>query len=197
MAKKSYKVSFKTPIGELMWVNISKDGADQSMAKDGSKMQKVATIVLEGEKKEQVLNELQQIWEGFKTELNLKKGTAAKSLGWRAEKDKETDEETGRITLTFKCNAKLPDGRESIVKVLNAKGQEVNLGERAIGNGSQGVIHGEAAYYDANGTKGVTLYLKAIQLTKFVEYQMNVNADDLSEEGSFQGVDDADNVIPF
>lgn len=192
---KTLKVPFKTPIGELRWVNISAQGADQSMAKDGSKMQKVATIYLTGDQKEAVITELQRIWEAFKTEQGLKKGVLPKSTGYRFVTD-EDGNETGEVSLCFKTNVKFPDGTENVVKVLNPKGQEINLGDRKIGNGSRGVIHGEAAYYDAQGTKGITLYLKAIQLTKFVEYQQNVDAEDLSAEGEGD-FDNFTDVIPF
>lgn len=191
---KSLKQPFKTPVGELRWVNISKDGIDNSMAKDGSKMQKVATIILSGDAKNKAITTLNEIWEYFKDDQSLKKGVQPKSVGWKALKD-EDGNETGEIAIQFKTNAKLPDGRECIVKVLNAAGKEVDLQDKAIGNGSMGVIHGDAAFYDANGTKGITLYLKAIQLTKFVEYKLNVDAEDLSGEGEFAGFDD--DGIPF
>lgn len=194
---KNLKVSFKSPLGELRWVNIGEGGIDTSMEKDGSKMQKVATVYLTGEAKDTAISELNNIWEDFKNEKGLKKGVQAKSTGYKIVIDKETGEETGEICLNFKTNAKFKDGKENVIKVFNSKGVEVNLGDKKIGNGSIGIIHGEAAFYDAAGTKGVTLYLKAIQLKSLVEYTENIDALDISEDGDFLGANQDDGVIPF
>lgn len=194
---KSVKVSFKSPLGELRWVNIGQGGIDTSMEKDGSKMQKVASVYLTGEAKDKAITELNTIWENFKTELGLKKGVQAKSTGYKIVIDKETGEETGEISLNFKTNAQFKDGKENNIRIYNSKGVEVDLGDKKIGNGSIGIIHGEAAYYDAAGSKGITLYLKAIQLKSFVEYTENIDALDISEDGDFQGVNEDGGIIPF
>lgn len=192
---KNFKVAFKTPIGELRWVSIQKGGIDTSMEKNGSKMQKVATVYLTGEAKDIAIKNLNDIWEQAKIANGVKKGIQPKSLGWKEVIDKDTGEATGEISIRFSTNATFPDGKDSNIPVLNSKGIPVNLGEKLIGNGSRGVIHGEAAYYDAAGSKGITLYLKAIQLTKFIEYEANVDAEDLSgqDSESEEGFDE----IPF
>lgn len=192
---KSFKVAFKTPIGELRWVSIQKGGIDTSMEKNGSKMQKVATVYLTGEAKDIAIKNLNDIWEQAKIANGVKKGIQPKSLGWKEVIDKDTGEATGEISIRFSTNATFPDGKDSNIPVLNSKGIPVNLGEKLIGNGSRGVIHGEAAYYDAAGSKGITLYLKAIQLTKFTEYEANVDAEDLSGQDSESGEDFDE--IPF
>lgn len=178
---KNYKVSFKSPIGEIKWVSIQEGGVDTSMDRDGSKMQKTATVYLSGEAKDTAIKMLNDIWEAAKAEHGVKKGSQAKSIGWKAEKDADGNE-TGNIFLRFSSNACFPDGKDNKIPVLNSKGVPVDLGDKKIGNGSRGVIHGEAAYYDAKGSKGITLYLKAIQLTKFVEYATNVDAEELTDE---------------
>lgn len=192
---KNFKVSFKSPIGELRWVSIDQGGIDTSMEKDGSKMQKTATIYLTGEAKDAAIKSLNDIWEQAKAQHGIKKGVQPKSLGWKEVIDKDTGESTGEISLRFSTNATFPDGKDSKIPVLNSKGVPVALGDHKIGNGSRGVIHGEAAYYDAVGSKGITLYLKAIQLTKFVEYEANVDAEDLSGQDS-ESSEDFDE-IPF
>lgn len=198
MARKALKQAFKTPLCELRWVNISKEGADQSMEKDGSKMMKVATaIITDAQAKTNVANELNSFWDYCKEELNLKKGQAPKSLGFKELVDDDGNL-TGEVSLLFKTNVTFPDGSDNVIKVLNARGKEVDLGDKKIGNGSIGVIHGEVAYYDAAGSKGLTLYLKAIQLKKLVEYTANIDAEDLSDgaEDEFTGESDGMEDVP-
>lgn len=163
------KVSFKSPIGELRWVYINEGGVDTSFAKDGSKVQKVANVVLNEEDAQEAIDQLNKIWEELRANAGIKV-LKPKSLGIKYYKDPETQEPTGEVGFCFKTNAYLPDGKDSPVVIFNAKGDKVSLGDKKIGNGSIGIVHGEAALYEFKGTYGITLYLKAIQIVKLVEF---------------------------
>lgn len=175
----SFKKTFKTPICELRWVNLV--GQDVSYDKDGSQIKKVATAVIkDAEIAKEIELQIKNIWDECKEKLGLKKAINDNSVL------KPVNDENGNFTgeweLRFKTNVSFPDGTENKIPIYNAKGKEVELGSRKIGNGSEGIIHGEIAYYDAKAKKGLTLYLKAIQITKFVEYKVGVEAVDVSNE---------------
>ena len=188
---KSFKRSFKTPICELRWVNLQ--GVDTSINKDGSQNKKVACGVVTGEVAEQIAAQIEAIWQEAKIEMGLKKNVANGNIIPKPIVD-ENGDMTGEYELRFKTNTYFADGKENKVPIYNAKGKEVDLGDRKIANGSQGIIHGEIGYYDVSGQKGLTLYLKAIQITKFIEYQVGVDAIDVSEQVS-DGFEAFDNEI--
>lgn len=184
------KVNFKTIPGELRWVFLQPGGIDASMNKDGSKMVKQATIVFKdgSEELKQLQTKLDEIWEQFKAENNIKQ-KAYKSNGIRVIKDKDTKEPTGESALIFKTGASIakPNGTfvDTVVPIYDSKGLDITakMEGKIIGNGSIGIIHGSAALYEFGGTYGITLYLKAIQLLKFVEFTLNgVDVDDVSVE---------------
>jgi len=108
------------------------------------------------------------------------------------EDDAPIMEETGEIDIVFSTATSWPDGKPKVIKVLNAKGQELALGERKIGNGSVGVVHGIAKIYDREDGKGVSLFLNAVQLKKYVEYTDTIDAADISgdDEDAFKSFDD-------
>ena len=176
------KVSFKTKLGDLEWVFLQKGGRDNSVNRDGSKMQYSATLVVDTESPEckAMEAELKKIWNDIKQECGFKQ-IQPKSLGNKVLKDRETGEPIGRTAFIFKTNAKMPDGKDVEIKIYNARGEEVSLGDTMIGNGSKGIIHGEAALYEFQGSRGITLYLKAIQLVKLNKYSGgDVDAEDLT-----------------
>lgn len=175
------KVPFKTAVGDLMWVQIQPGGVDQSLAKDGSKMQKVASVQFKDDSQElaQMKNQLANIWEQFKSENGIKQ-KEPKSNGIKVNKDKETKEPNGTSSLIFKTGAVYKDGGDVVIPIYNAKGQRVELNGERIGNGSKGIIHGEAALYEFAGTYGITLYLKAIQIGEFKEVDSGIDAEDIS-----------------
>ena len=176
---KTLKVKFKTKVGDLMWVNIQEGGVDQSLAKDGSKMQKVASVQFADDSQElkDMQAQLNTIWEQFRADKGIKQ-EKPKSNGIRPNKDKETKEPNGTSSVIFKTSATF-DGKDIVVPIYNAKGEKVTLLDR-IGNGSRGVIHGEAALYEFAGIYGITLYLKGIQLVELKPYEDGIDADDLS-----------------
>jgi len=106
--------------------------------------------------------------------------------------DEPTFNYTGEAQINFWTGAEWPAKGDNPatphdIAIYNAKGNKVSLGDKKIGNGSLGAIVGAAGVYDAGkGAQGVTLYLNAIQLTKFVEYTQDAGFD--AQEGDFDGV---------
>jgi hypothetical protein len=84
-----------------------------------------------------------------------------------------------------------PDGKPNIVKTLRANGNAINLGDKKIGNGSVGIIHGSVGINAFAGNEGLAFYLNAIQITKFVEYTEAdaVEAEDLGTDEGLDGID--------
>lgn len=175
------KVVFKSPLGELRWVNISPGGVDTSMNSGAPKFQKVANVVIDEDSPEgkAVKDQLQKIWEDMRVSEGIKQAQP-KSLGIKQDKDKETKEPNGKLILCFKTNASYKDGTDIEIPIFDAKGTKISPFNKRIGNGSIGVIHGEAALYNFKGTYGITLYLKAIQLLQYVEPSIEVEAQDLT-----------------
>jgi hypothetical protein len=194
------KAKIKTPLGELRWVYVEGDGRDQSAEQDGSKMQKMASIVFKKDSPEakNLIAQIDKVWEAFKAEnpTKIKPATKPKSLGYKPVLDKDTGEETGELIFNFKTNSFFPNGKPNNVVIYNAKGQKVNLGDTGIGNGSIGIIFGEAAGYEYAKQYGISLYLKGIQLKKLVEKSTegidDSDLEDLGEdEDSFIATDEA------
>ncbi len=104
---------------------------------------------------------------GYKPEIALKEGGDA---------DNEDDyQPTGFTAFNFWTGTHWPakgddEPVEHKIKVYNARGNEVQLGGKRIGNGSQGAVNACMGIYDRTDGKGVTLYLNSIQITKFVEF---------------------------
>lgn len=169
-----------TPIGELNYVNISGQGK-KNYNEDGYDY--VASINLTGE-------DAQKLISAIDTELGeIPKGKIVRSRGYREllkdekglfaptsqNKDRQEDaEKTGIFSFTFKTKTKLgEEGKEEDVKikVFNAQGKQVDLKDRKVGNGSTGAISGKMQRFESGKEVGVSLYLKSIQITKFIPYQ--------------------------
>lgn len=174
-----------TPVGDLEWIFITGKGKKDPNDKDRF----VASVVLD---KDSVLcKELISDIETFWADNKPKKANKPKSLGFRELEDEE-DNPTGRISFNFWTGIVFQDGTRKVVQVFNAKGAEVALGSKRIGNGSRGRIKGAMGIYDTGpGAVGVTLYLNGIQLTKFVEFIGGVTFDKVDDgDEDFEGFDD-------
>lgn len=164
---------FNTPVGNLTWVFIN--GNPKKDAKGNERY--VASLELHKDSAE--FKEVEAKIKAFWAE-NKPKGARQKSNGIRVVQTKvegKTDdngdqlyEDTDMMSINFWTGVKFPNGNEKTVKIHNARGSEVSLGSKKIGNGSTGAISGAMGIYDREDGKGVTLYLNAIQIKKFVEY---------------------------
>ena len=164
---------FKVGPAELRWLFLNGEGSLNDMG-DTPRYEYKATAVLPKDKAQPFIDQLEAFW----LEYNSGKKVKAKSLGYKIEEDEEGNP-TGMVTFTFKTNTKFlkSDGSESpaVVRVFRANGQEITKqfhdAEKKAANGSEGIVHGTMAIYDRNAAaRGITLYLSAVQFTKFVEY---------------------------
>lgn len=191
-----------TPVGDLEWVLISGKGK----ANMSGKLEYKVDVVLDGDVAEQLKAAIDEFWKDNKSR-GVKK---PKSLGYYAhkiptdEKDEDGDvvyEETGKTAFVFKTGTTYKDGGEKKIPVYNAKGAEVSLGKKQIGNGSRGRVQGNMGIYEVRNegklvNAGVSLYLNGVQIAKFVEYSGGVEFDGLdSEYGDFEGFDDGMGAI--
>lgn len=204
MSKEAIKVT--TPKGELHWVNISGQGKE-NYNQDGYNY--VATIHLAGEAAEGLKAKIDEVLG------EVPKGKTIKSTGYRkVYKDSDgklfsptkvrtirteagtdedgnaygPDEETDIMAFTFTTRTTYGDGKPKEVKVYNKDAKRVNLGDRKVGNGSEGCISGKMERFERGKEVGVSLFLNAIQLTKFTEYAEDAGFD--QQDGEFDGVSD-------
>ena len=179
-------LNFVTPVGDLEWIFIT--GTGKKDLNDNDRF--TADVVLDSDSDEckLLISQIEEYWE----ENKPKNAKSAKSLGFKPRLDPEGNE-TGRTAFTFWTGTIYPDtGDPKIIKVFNAKGAEVSLGDKKIGNGSRGRINGAMKDYENGPNKGVTLFLNGIQLTKFVPFTGGVSFDaiDSDDEDAFEGFDD-------
>jgi len=180
-----------SPVGELEWVHI--DGEGKPDIQGVPKFQ--CDVVLTPEQAKPFKALVNEFW----AENKPKGAKEPKSIGLypHTVKDEEASKdagenvykETGNTVIRFKTGTVFQSGDPKVIKVFNSKGNEVSLQGRKVGNGSRGRVNGVMAIYNINkATCGVTFYLNAIQLSKFVEWVGGANFDEI-EEGEFEGVE--------
>lgn len=195
------KMTFKTPELPLSWVNIQGQGKLKMNAEDNGEAKNynyTATVTYPDEKAMLVdKKKFDTFWRENKgpklTKQNYDMFKPEMEPDLDADGQEQKDEDgaiikkpTGKWTLAAKTITHWPkDGKANVVKVLRGSGKPLNLGERLIGTGSTGVIHGSVGINAFPGNEGLAFYLSAVQLSKFVEYVGNdeIEADELAEEG--------------
>jgi len=205
------KFTFKSPKLPLAWVNISGQGKlkmnKDSNSEDPKDYNYTATVIYpdaESMKKDKARFDkfwrenkpqgcTKQNYDMFKPEMAPTLDDAGKEQ--LDEDDAVIKHETGRWTLAAKTLTQWPDGKTNVIKVLRGNGNVLNLGDRKIGEGSVGVLHGSVGINAYSGNEGLAFYLTAIQLQKFVEYTGSdeVEADDLGED---EGMEDIEMDMP-
>jgi len=171
-----------TPVGDLKWVFIT--GRGKKDLNDNDRY--VASVAFKNDSPE--LEKVSQLIETFWEENKPKGKNKYKSNGIKEEFDKE-GKSTGYTLVNFWTGISFPDGSPKVIKTMNAKGAEVALGAKKIGNGSRGAVSGAMAIYQNGPNVGVTLYLNAIQLTKFVEFSSDAGFDVQEDEDGWTGED--------
>ena len=169
------KIKFQTPKGELRWTQVNGQGKENL----NGEREYTATVVVEPDAAQECIEALDALWEEHKP----KGATTPKSMGY-----KELDD--GSVSFVMKTKVTYPNGDQKKIRIYNAKAEQIQLPEdKKIGNGSVGRASGIASIYDAGkAARGVTLYLDAIQLIKFVEY---TGSDNFEEDEGFEGFGDA------
>lgn len=169
------KQPITTPKGELRWVFITGEGRPNL---NGENQYQAVLVLPDGDPRaEELIEQIETFWE----ENKPKKAGEPKSLGYRTN-------DSGEIEFSFKTSTTFPDGSKKKIKVYDSKAKEVDK-ELKIGNGSIGRISGTMAIYDNGPNKGVTLYLNAIQLLKYIPYDGAGAAFEPDEEGEFSADD--------
>ena len=162
----------RTPKGVLEWPFITGQGKE-NYNRDGYIY--TTDLILAGEAAESLKDDIKIFFkENFGAKANCK------SAGY-----KELDDGTTRFT--FKTGAKFKDGSPTKITTFNAAGSQFELGDVKIGNGSTGVVFFNMGAYTNGASKGVSLYLKAIQIANLVEYA-SVPAQAEAIEGDFENV---------
>lgn len=168
-------LKIQSPVGDLEWIFITGKGKKDLKGNDRYS----ANVVMDSDNPtcQSMKEEIEIFWQ----ENKPKKVKTPKSLGFRPVLD-DNDEDTGKTSFSFWTGIVFPDGQPKVVKVFNAKGAEVALGNKKIGNGSRGRIKGVMDIYQNGAEAGVTLYLNGIQLTKFVEFTGGVSFDETEDD---------------
>ena len=186
-----------TPLGELNWVFINGNTKQDLNGND----RYVASVYFHKDSPEfkQVEKEVKTFWDEHKPKGAKLKSNGIKVVQERVDGEVDDDGEqlykdTEFMSLNFWTGPTFPNGKDKVIKTFNARGSEVSLGDKKIGNGTTGAISGVMGIYD-NGpaAKGVTLYLNAIQIKKFVEFTGgDAGFEDTgdAEDDDFNGVED-------
>ena len=172
------KEAFTSPKGTFGTAHIEKPNKKDKL--------KAIIVVPEAEAKE-AMTHIDAFWKE-----NRPKGSKVLPAhkGYMMGTDEETGESTGEVLFIFKTNPTFPSGDKKIVKVFTAKApvREVQLNGKMIDKASVGKGMGTLAIYEYDGDYGVSLYLDAISLSKFVEYVGGVDASSVEVD------DDADDI---
>lgn len=198
------KVPFRTPKGELYYVNISGQGK-QNYNEDGYDY--TATVYCDRDDPE-----TKAMIEAIDELIGpVPKGKVVKSTGYRsvwknAEGNyfvptanrqggaEEGDEETNLIAFSAKTATEFTGDNDKVTKtkinVFNSKAGKVQLGDKKIGNGSIGRVSGKMKRNESGKDISVSLYLKGVMLIKFVEYVDDGGFEaEEGEEDGFMGVE--------
>lgn len=175
-----------TPVGSLHWVNISGQGKE-NYNEDGYVY--VATVHLSGKPAEDLIAKIEEVL-GDPGKLTVK------SKGYRELLEDEDGKlftptaknsegkATGIYAFTFSTGTTFTDGKPKSINIYDTNGVKTSIGDKRIGNGSIGAISGNMKKFVRGPAKaqetGVSLFLNAIQLVKFVEY---------SDDGGFEAQD--------
>lgn len=199
MATKGTKLD--TPVGELMYINITGDGKNTAMPGEPARMCFVCSIKFKKDSEE--LKVIQGIineeWKRYCTETGIKgrpKTTGIKPVMVPKLVDgkPELDDygapikvESDEVLVNFSTGTKWQDGSPQEVKVFDHKGSDVTSIIKAatwkIGNGSKGKVFGTASGNSTGGTAKVSLYLRGIQLAKLVKYEgSTIDAEEIEGE---------------
>tara|TARA_R110000851_G_scaffold14313_3_gene48478 strand:- start:2260 stop:2907 length:648 start_codon:yes stop_codon:yes gene_type:complete len=205
MAKSQTITQYKSPKAPLVWVKITGDGEEDMQGR----LKFLASTVLTEEQKNTLEATLDAFWKENKPKgcKKMKSNGISKEMRKTEETDEDGDaikEPTGNYLLQMKTNATWPDGNANKIKIYNAKGNPVQLGDTKIGNGSVGRLAGAYDIYavtDKQGNvtnAGITFYLNGIQISKLEEYKaddVEFEADEdedawTGEDDSFEGSDE-------
>lgn len=177
-------IKVSTPIGKLMWINVTGQGK-LNYNEDGREY--VASVVMSKKVAKPLLDEIQAEYDA-----EHQKGKTLNSMGYKpCDEDGKADEDGAFYCFNFKTSTTYTDGKTKKITIYNSNAQKTSLGDVRVGNGSEGAISGMMRYY-INGKKdGVSMWLNAVQITKLEEYAEDAGFE-VQGEGGFEGVEDQD-----
>jgi len=187
---------FKVGPANLQWNFLNGDGATNDMG-DTPKQEYKSTAILPLAQAKPFMAQLDKMW----LDYNGGKKTKAKSMGYR-EIENEAGDKTGEVSFTFKTNTGFTqkDGsiKPVVIKIFRGNGADItadyHAAEKKAANESEGIIHGTAAIYDRNAAaRGITLYLSAVQFTKYVPYVGAMDVEAVTEDTD-DGLDSEDGL---
>ena len=212
---KAFKTSDYIPVleSELRWIFIDAPGKPAQDPTKPNRKQASIYIKTDSEGCKALKAAIKKFWDenkakgqkmksdGMREELVVKEGVDADADDFDAD-DESNYVKTGLTAVGFWTGANWPkkpgetEGDDRVVDIYNSKGAKVSLGGKKIANGSFGSIAGTMGMYHNGTNHGVSLYLNAIQLVKFIEFTQDAGFDSQEEvEGGFEGVDsEFDNV---
>lgn len=182
------KINVTSPIGDLKYVMITGQGKENF---EGTGYDFQACVDVPSKEADDFIDMI----EDFIEENEVKGATRAGSF-YRTSEDDDTIPK-GMVRFTFKTRTEFTDKKgdikDTVVDVLNSKGDKVKLPEgKLIGNGSTGRVIGTCVIWERGNTKkkefGASLYLNKVQLKDFIPYE-GEKVDEI-EGGSFKGFDD-------
>ena len=210
-------LTFATPLGKLEWVTITGTGKKKydptnALTDEPKNFQYTANIIMTKAEADKVVAELLKFWREFKPAgatkqtYDMVKEVMVPVLD--ADGKPTLDEDGAKITqpdgtwvMTAKTGVLGWKDKPTVVDVYRPnldkfnKLVPLNLGDKEIGNGSTGVIHGKIGINAFGGNEGLMFYLNGIQLLKFVERtdSEEVHGNDLGE-GDLTGLDEIEGL---
>lgn len=194
-------IKTNTPVGELAWIFIN--GNPKKDLNDNERYSAAVYLDEDADETKAFIAKIEDFWKENKPKAARK----AKSIGVYYEvkdlvksaeegsdkfsqisvtqpMDEKEFEKTGRVIINAWTGTTWPDGKAKVVKLYNAKGAEVSIGDRKIGNESRGRLGIAGSVYENGANIGVSLYLNSIQISKFVEYTgSDADFGELDEDG--------------
>ena len=185
------KLRVTTPKGELRYVQVRGEG---KLDFNGKFREYTASICLPKKEAKAFKKELMDFFIENKPS-SFKSDEPSNKLG--------KPQDDGTVMFTFRTRVIIPkqDGEDetSHIYIKNGKREEVELPDGlGVGNGSIGRIAGVASVYEQgtgkNKESGVSLWLKGIQLMKFVPYKPDdgFDSDEESEFDDFSAYNNPD-----
>lgn len=192
-------VKIVTPVGPLSWVQITGQGK-LNYNEDGYNY--VSTLTLDTETAKPLIAQIDEIAKGCPADKKFKSngyrpvyldkdGNQFVETDNRAFDEKNGDKKTDLLAFSFATRTQYDDGKPTVIGVYNAKGDKVVLGDRLIGNGTIGSLSGKGKVYVNGKNTGVSLYLKAVQIVKYVPYDGDAGFAKVEADDAFTGFDEA------
>lgn len=193
------KLSFKTPLLPLSWVNVRGTGKLKKDATDDKTPENynyTATVTYPDEATMNVDKaKFDKFWRDNKPQgagkqsYEMFKPVMVPTLDKNGKEQKDSDDEiikhhNGKYTLAAKTMTHWPDGTQNVIKLLGSNGKELVAGhplEKGCGLGTEGILHCTVGINAFPGNMGLQVYLNGVQI-KDSTYQEYVGGSEIEAE---------------